>query len=626
MVFTISTYNSKNYLIDCLQKKTRRRLLDTLKTLKNLQEIFDHPVEFWPQFLAFCCRQTMASRGCLLINKTAEWRQFHQFSMDQRRFDFSAEINEALSRLADQCLQDGWAFAQIKETQVTILAITISDLEFPTVAIFLLDDSAAKTKDESLQRLQLLSNVPASYHRQRAAQATEHNLSSLIDTLDLLLLLNKDEHFVAATMTITNEIAARYQCSRVNIGWLESGYIKLQAISHMENFERKMDIVSTLEAAMEEAFDQDEEILLPQPASSTFVSRDHTVYAAAQNIKSLISLPLRHKNQPLAILLCERANHPFGEDEIRRLRMLGDQIAPRLVTLKETDRWIGGIIAGRFRKWAAGLLGVEQTFGKISVLLICLLLVLSFIFQIPYRVEAPFILRSENVQQIAAPFEGYIEDVHVKIGQQVTVEQRLLSLDSRDLQLEESAALANQIRFLREAEKARAFGSLIDMKIAQAQADQAQAQLELIRYKLGQAEIKSSIDGIIVEGDLEELRGAPVNKGDVLFKVARHENLFIELKIDERNIHVIKTGQVGEIALVSQPEIKYPLRIKQIDPAAQADETGNYFLTRASSSDKTQSWWRPGMSGVAKVDVGNRSVIWILTHRTLDFFQMLIWW
>jgi hypothetical protein len=37
-------------------------------------------------------------------------------------------------------------------------------------------------------------------------------------------------------------------------------------------------------------------------------------------------------------------------------------------------------------------------------------------------------------------------------------------------------------------------------------------------------------------------------------------------------------------------------------------------------------WWRPGMSGIAKLDVGRRRIIWIATHRTIDFFQMLMWW
>jgi len=250
----------------------------------------------------------------------------------------------------------------------------------------------------------------------------------------------------------------------------------------------------------------------------------------------------------------------------------------------------------------------------------------SIIVKLPYRVEAAFILRSEDVRQVSAPFDGYIDTVQVKIGQRIEQGDRLLLLDTNDLLLEESGALANQFRFLREGEKARALNNLIEMKIAQARADQAQAQLELTRHRLNQAQMRSPITGIVVEGDLEELQGAPVSKGDILFKVARHENLFVELKIDEKDIHELSAGQTGQIAFVSRPQLKYPFKIIQIDPLAQPGDTGNVFIARAKSLDGSVDWWRPGMSGIAKIDAGSRRIIWIITHRTIDFFQMLMWW
>ena len=595
-------------------------------SIQDLHTFNAHPAQFWPEFLAFACHQAMANRCALLVKKSTDWTQLYQWSADQRRFSFSDAINKSLNQLADKCLLNGQVNAQISGAELTVLGIRLEDAEQPSVAIFFIDTSHITSVDEIFLRLQLLSDTPAIYRRHRAALQNEKDLASFADVLDLLLLLNGEEHFMAAALTLVNEVAARYQCARVSFGWQESGYVRLQSISHMERFERKMDIVSSLEVAMEEAFDQDEEILLPKPASSSAVIHDHQEYAKQQQIKQLLSLPLRNNDSPIGILTCEREEQPFTEDEIRSLRILCDQIPPRLLALKNADRWFGARLANSLRKQAAGLLGVENTLIKISALLICLLLLLSALVQIPYRVEAPFILRSEDVQQVSTPFEGYIEEVHVKIGQQVEQGQSLLSLDTRDLQLEESAAIANQIRYLREAEKARAYGSLIDMKIAQAQADQAKAQLDLIRYRLEQSELRSAIAGIVVEGDLEELRGAPVSKGDILFKVARHEKLFVELKIDEKDIHELAARQFGEFAFVSQPESKYPLLIEQIDPVALSGETGNTFLARGNSTEESAAWWRPGMSGIAKVDVGKRSIIWIMTHRTIDFFQLLIWW
>ena len=377
---------------------------------------------------------------------------------------------------------------------------------------------------------------------------------------------------------------------------------------------------------MEEALDQDEEILWPCFDADGAVTRDHEAYAKKQQAEHLISLPLRLNDQPLGVLTCERKDTAFGEDDVRSLRILGDQVSCRLAELKQHDRWFGAKLKDAIRIQVSGLLGVEHTLAKLVGLLTCALLFFAIIVKFPYRVEAPFILRSEDVRQVSAPFDGYIDTVRVKIGQQIEQGDRLLLLDTSDLLLEESAALANQIRFQREGEKARAPNNLIEMKIAQARADQAQAQLELIRHHLSQAQVSSPIAGIIVEGDLEELRGAPVSKGDILFKVARHENLFVELKINEDDIHELAEGQSGQIAFVSRPQLKYPFKIIQIDPVALAGDAGNIFNARGKNLDASVDWWRPGMSGIAKLDVGSRRIIWIITHRTIDFFQMLMWW
>jgi biotin carboxyl carrier protein len=596
---------------------------------KEFHSFAGHPAKFWPAFLAFACRQADAHIGILLNKKSASWKEICQWSTDQRRCSFSEPLSAELTAFAEKCLQEGSASTSIRASSEMIalgLALDEKAGEQASVVIFFVEAATSVNVDEILRRLCLIADTPAIYHRKRAAQQAQKDLACFADVLDMLLLLNAETRFLAAAMTLVNETAARYQCARVSLGWCDNGYIRLQSISHMERFERKMDIVTRLEAAMEEALDQDEEILWPCFDANGAVTRDHEAYVQKQQAEHLISLPLRLHDQPLGVLTCEREDTAFMEDDVRSLRILGDQVSCRLAELKQHDRWFGAKLKDGICKKVSGLLGVEHTLTKLVGLLICALVFFAIIVKLPYRVEAAFILRSEDVRQVSAPFDGYIDTVQVKIGQKIEKGHRLLLLDTSDLLLEESAALANQIRFQREVEKARARNTLIEMKIAQARTDQAQAQLELIRHRLSQAQVCSPITGIIVEGDLEELRGAPVSKGDILFKVARHENLFVELKINEDDIHELSEGQSGKIAFVSRPQLKYPFKIIQIDPVALPGDAGNIFNARGKNLDASLDWWRPGMSGIAKLDAGSRRIIWIITHRTIDFFQMLMWW
>ena len=37
-------------------------------------------------------------------------------------------------------------------------------------------------------------------------------------------------------------------------------------------------------------------------------------------------------------------------------------------------------------------------------------------------------------------------------------------------------------------------------------------------------------------------------------------------------------------------------------------------------------WMRPQQTGTAKSDAGRERVIWIATHRLVDFLRLKLWW
>jgi len=202
----------------------------------------------------------------------------------------------------------------------------------------------------------------------------------------------------------------------------------------------------------------------------------------------------------------------------------------------------------------------------------------------------------------------------------------LLELSKDDLHLQEAQSMAELARYQREAEKARAANQLADMRVSNAQAKQAEARLKLVQHRIALAAIKAPFDGVVVEGDPRQRIGAALSAGDSLFRIARIDSLYIEAEVPERDIHEIVQGQTGEAAFVSRPEHKIRVRVSMIESAAVAKDAGNVFLIRSDFTDGPQGWWRPGMSGLCKVDAGKRRLIWILTHRTVDFFRLWLWW
>jgi multidrug resistance efflux pump len=608
-------------------------IAENLDRIKNFRGA---PAEFWPAFLECSARLAGANLGFLLIKgqEDGAWKSLFMWpSESPASVPKISQLKSGIEEIAEASAHKGYAWtnsgpAQAKHGEVAFLGarLNLEQDERIGVVVLLLDTNSELSVQEAATRLVLVVDTPVAYQLAQVVSQAKLDVACFSEALDLMVLLNDEKRYMAAAMTFCNELAARYQSERVSLGWLKGAYVRVQAISHMERFEKKMDAVQVLEAAMEEAFDQDEEILWPRPPDTHFVVRDHEAFAREQGVPYMVSVPIRLDDRPVGVVICERSIEPFSEEEVRGLRVLSDQASRRLADLKKYDRWFGARLAASFKEFLGKIFGVEHTLAKLAGLVICAALIFMIFGKLNYRVEAPFMLKTDDLAYLPAPFDGYIQEVHVKVGDQVEKMQPLLSLDTRELLLEESSAIANQNRYMREAEKARSQKALADMKIALALESQSEARLKLVRYHIEHAQMKAPFLGVVVEGDLEELLGAPVRKGDVLFKVAQIEKMYAELKVEERDVHEITDSASGQIAFVSRPDLKFSFSIERIDPVAVAEEEGNVFTVRAVFPEDVLVWWRPGMSGVAKINVGRRNIFWILTHRTVDFLRMLLWW
>lgn len=599
--------------------------------LQRLRTFAGTPAEFWPSYLQACSRLTGATLATLILRSgnPPAWKRLAQVPQNTTPDRFSVPFSQLLVELGDHAAREGIALKAIPgepRAFAAAIPLPIQRSSDACVATFLLTESSETEARLALDRLLLVSDCPASYLGHQATLQNRSDMERVVGALDLMTEVNAEKRFVAACLAFVNGLATRHQCDRVSLGWLRHGYIRLQAISRTEKFDRHMATIQALELAMEEALDQDEEILHPAPADASSVNRDHEAYARAQGSANLCSVPIRLDDEVIAVLTCERSDRPFSETELRQLRLGADQVARRLQELHTNDRWWGSRLLNDSRHQLSRFVGPEHTWVKVLSFLAAVVLILIIAIRIPYRVEATFILRSDEVVHLTAPFDGYIRTVHIRPGDPVTKSRPLVAMAQDELLLDESAAVADLARYSREAEKARAINALADMRVALALADQSRARLDLVRYRLEQSELKAPFEGVVTEGDLKEKIGAPVKQGETLIKVARTDRLFVEAEVNERDIHEISDTAQGEIAFTSQPKFTFPIQVSRIQASGQPKENVNVFLVRCSTPAAREIWWRPGMSGIAKIHAGKRSIFWILTHRTVDYLRLLLWW
>jgi biotin carboxyl carrier protein len=613
-------------------KTTEDAYLRCLEELQKLRRFEGEPQQFWASYLRILVTLTGAASGLVAVREQARqgsWRVLALAPASLKAGPYVQSVVERLEAESERCLREGLARWEQDGNQLLAVPLDTGGGQELCLAAFLLEGGDSQPLRETLRRLRLVTDAAASYQLLRVAQQSKTQVEHFAGALDLMVLINAEKRFLAAAMVLCNELASRHRCERASLGWLERGYIRLQAISHVDHFERKTEAVQMLESAMEECLDQNAEILLPATLGGGAITRDHRAYAQSHDAPYLCSLPLRTDGKATAVCTCERSGRtaaPFSEQEVRLLRLECDQAARRLADLKRDDRWFGARLASGFREALGKLLGFENTWLKLVGVLAAGLLGFLVFGQVPYRLKAAAILRTEDVAYLTAPFNGHIDHVLARVGDSVAKGQELLGLEQTNLLLQQGELIAEQNRYQSEFEKARASGAPADMKITRAQYEQALARYELVRHQLAQSVIRAPFSGIVVEGDPIERIGSPVQQGDVLFKLARIDRLFAELELSEADIHELKGSPPGELALASRPQEKYRLEVFLLEPMAVPKEKGNVFIVHASFPDGVQPWWRPGMTGVAKLDMGRRKLIWVLSHRTVDFLRLRLWW
>jgi biotin carboxyl carrier protein len=597
---------------------------EAIASLRACVDFDGETPEFWPKFLEAAVANCTGSWGIIAMPVEDRWKQaaIHPKGMGAPIADLPA----ALSQLQATCITAEVAHLPGKGKEHLIaVSLDVGTTNRPLLVI-VCQPANPRARNELLARLRLCALIAVGAMRANLAQQADDDSTRFASVMDLVLLLNDETRFRAAAMTCCAELVSQTDSDRVSLGWADGRYARLACISHSEKFERKMSAVKQLEDVLEESMDMDEELVWPPPAGQPAVARQLEQYVRETGLGAAAVVPLRIDGKPVAAVLCERLEGDYDENEIRYLRLALDQGARRLSDLHDRDRWFGA----RFLRWSKDrlgrLLGVEHTGAKLVAIIVLAVLLVLCLGSKSFRVEAPFSVVSDTLVFVPSPFDGYIDEVNAEPGDKVESGAPLLSLDTRELLLEVAAADSERYRYQREAEKARGEGELAAMRIAEAMASQSASRLALLRHRLAQADIVAPFAGVLVEGDLKERRGSPVRQGDILMKIAQLEGLSMQLKVDERDIHYVAGETIGEIAFASQPKLKFPIVIERIEPAARADAEGNTVIVRCRPEGEQPDWWRPGMTGIAKLDCGDRKLIWIFSRRTIDFLRMFLWW
>ncbi len=516
-------------------------------------------------------------------------------------------------------------YGQAPEAHLVILPAEFSG-GHPGAAAFVVRARSGARLDDVRERLALSMALLSLYEtRQTLAQRTRA-LERLQESGRVLAAVNDSSRAKAALMALCNELASVAGADRVSIGFLRGRDVKVAAISHTENFTRKMHLVQSIESAMEESLDQDLEVIHPAPADAPYVARAAEQLSSQHGPASVCSLPLRRDGQAIGVVTLERSvDRPWTTGDLEFLRLTCELCTARVAELHDTDRWVGARLARATRRGLAKALGPEHTWAKVTAIVVFAAIVFFSVARGPDYIDSAFTIEATHRRIVTAPFDGYLDEVHVEPQDRVRAGQTVLAeLERTELQLELAPLEYERVEAVKQAAKAMRDGKNVEAQIAQARADRLEARIDGVNHQLEQTRLRCPIDGVVLAGDLKQRQGAPVSKGDVLFEVAPLEDLRAELTVPEARIADLQVGQTGELATAASPGQYLRFVVERINPMAEVREERNVFRVRVLLEERTAGLL-PGVEGAARVKVGRKHYAWLWTRDLVHWVRMKLW-
>lgn len=462
--------------------------------------------------------------------------------------------------------------------------------------------------------------------------AEAHAKTRLRQTLELLDASQQAPDADSMGAILCHELQTRFGCTRVSIGLIRGSRIRLAAVSGADELDRLGDAADALEAAMEEAADQDIELVYPRPPelgqdpAHQHVTRAHADLSRKFGPSAILSLPLRVEGDLVGVAVLERSpDDPFPAAAVPLLRLVAECIGPALWTRRMADRGVLAVVRDRVTEIAETAVGPRRTGVKALVLLLVLILAGLALVPIPGRVTAQAETRPVVWRTIPAPFPGYLAQVNVRPGDPVSEGDVLAVMDLRDAQLELARARSQLARFATQRDEAMSANETADAEIAAAAIAEVTATIALLEDRIERGTIRSPIDGKVSRGDAEQTVGAHVDPTQTLFEIVAEDRVRAVVEVGERSVSRVRPGQEGNITLAALPSSRLPVRVTSVRPAAEAVRGSNVYLAEAEFIEHPE-WLKPGLTGSARLEDGwTTGLAWLL-RPIIDEVRLRLWW
>ncbi|MGQ7847578.1 efflux RND transporter periplasmic adaptor subunit [Granulosicoccus sp. 3-233] len=443
--------------------------------------------------------------------------------------------------------------------------------------------------------------------------------------LQLLADFSSEARLDRALMATANTIKNQLQCTRVSFGLRRGRVMEVAAISQQATIEERTSETELLRAALLESSKRDELLNLSASPSADTGLQAHRLLAAGRQERQVVTVPLCHERRCVAVLCLERDSAiDIAPLTLQLISHIASVLAPLIAVRLAAERsLVRHARESMMRVFGAGVAPRYMKLKLIALLTIAMLLTAAVV-EVPFRVKASAELVPLERRVISAPRDGYIQSVDSGAGDLVRIGDALMQLDTDELLVEQSRWQSELASTATELRSAMAAGDRRKMAMLKADADKHRAQLALLESELSRSAVRAPVSGVIVSGDLSQMVGAPVKRGETLMELAPPDGYAVHLMVDEKDISNVSMGDQGRLSLKALPGDAIDFTITAIHPVGLPENGMNRFRVEAALV-QPEAVLLPGQTGIGKIDVGSASLLWTWTHEFGDWFRHKRW-
>jgi biotin carboxyl carrier protein len=334
----------------------------------------------------------------------------------------------------------------------------------------------------------------------------------------------------------------------------------------------------------------------------------------------VIGVPIRDgQGKPVgALIILGDAKLARRDDAMGFIRAAAGPLATCLTLLRKKragaiPACLGRVASSACRwRWRV-VLGVLVVLG-------CLLAV-----PFPHRVGCDCEIQPVTRRYVVAPYEGILAKTLVEPGDVVAEGELLARMDGREIRWELAGLQAEYDQAAKRRDAAMAGHRVAAAQLAALEMERLRVKMQVLQNRNENLNITSPIPGIVITGDLKQVEGAPLERGQALYEIAPLGEMILELAVPEHQISYVREGQEVTIRLNAYPGEKWEGTIAKIHPKSEIRDNEAAFVAEVRQENVSRRL-RPGMRGEAQVASSNRALGWILFHRPLEVVAAKLGW